>query len=132
MAHLSYDYFPASEGGIPLVTPVVWINLFFVPVLPLYLDYKSRRKPLAPGLEVLFRYCIAVSLNHVAAHALSFFLHKLTGVGFALDSARYTVIALLASVLLFAACAVIRCLRPELSISRIGEGKGEEHEQDEA
>ena len=111
---------------------VIFLNLFLVPVLPLYLCYKSRRKPLAPGLEVLFQYCIAVSLNHVAAHVLSFFLRKLTGVGFALDSARYTVIALLASVLLFAACAVIRCLRPELSISRIGEGKVDDHEEDEA
>lgn len=91
----------------------------------------SRRKPLAPGLEVLFRYCIAVSLNHVAAHVLSFFLRKLTGVGFALDSARYTVIALLAGALLFAACAAVRALRPELNITRIGAHKGEEHEQDE-
>lgn len=115
-----------------MVTPVVWINLFFVPVLPLYLDYKTRRKPLAPGLEVLFRYCIAVSLNHAAAHVLSFFLRRLTGVGFPLDSARYTALALLASVLLFAACAVIRCLRPELSISRIGEDKVDGHEEDKA
>lgn len=113
-----------------MIYPVIFINLFFAPVLFLYLDYKSRRKPLTPGLEVLFRYCIAVSLNHVAAHVLSFFLHKLTGAGFAPDSARYTVIALLAAVLLFAGCAVIRGLRPEISITRTG-GKVEEHEQDE-
>lgn len=114
-----------------MIYPVVFINLFFVPVLSLYLDYKSRRKPLAPGLELLFQYCIAVSLNHAAAHVLSFFLHKLTGAGFALDSARYTVIALLAAALLFAAGAVIRALRPEISITRIGTRKVEEHEQDE-
>lgn len=108
---------------------VIFLNLFLVPVLPLYLCYKSRRKPLAPGLEVLFQYCIAVSLNHVAAHVLSFFLRKLTGVGFPLDSARYTVIALLAGVLLFAVCAVIRGLSPELNITRVGERNG--HEQDE-
>ncbi len=114
-----------------MIYPVVIINLFFVPVLFLYLDYKSRRRPLTPGLEVLFQYCIAVSLNHVAAHVLSFFLHKLTGVGFALDSARYTIIALLAALLLFAACAVIRGLRPEISVARIGARKVEEHEQDE-
>lgn len=110
---------------------VIFLNLFFVPVLPLYLYYKSRRKPLAPSLELLFQYCIAVSLNHVAAHGVSFFLHKLTGAGFALDSARYTLIALLAGVLLFAVYAVIRELRPELNIARIGEHKVEEHEQDE-
>ena len=108
---------------------VIFLNLFLVPVLPLYLRYKSRRKPLAPGLEVLFQYCIAVSLNHVAAHVLSFFLRKLTGVGFALDSARYTVITLLAGVLLFAACAAVRALRPEITIARVGERNG--HEQDE-
>lgn len=114
-----------------MIYPVIFINLFFAPVLFLYLDYKSRRKPLTPGPEVLFQYCIAVSLNHVAAHVLSFFLHKLTGAGFALDSARYTVIALLAAVLLFAGCAVIRGLRPEISITRVGTRKVEEHEQDE-
>lgn len=108
---------------------VIFLNLFLVPVLPLYLCYKSRRKPLAPGLEVLFQYCIAVSLNHVAAHVLSFFLRKLTGAGFPLDSARYTVIALLAGVLLFAVCAAARALRPEITIARVGERN--EHEQDE-
>ena len=108
---------------------VIFLNLFFVPVLPLYLYYKSRRKPLAPSLELLFQYCIAVSLNHVAAHGVSFFLHKLTGAGFALDSARYTLIALLAGVLLFAVCAAARALRPEITIARVGERN--EHEQDE-
>lgn len=114
-----------------MITPVVWINLFFVPVLPLYLCYKSRRKPLTPGLELLFQYCVAVSLNHVAAHALAFLLRRLTGAGFALDSARYTLVALLAALLLFLACAVIRCLRPELDISPVGAGKVEEDEQNE-
>lgn len=113
-----------------MVTPVVWINLFFVPALPLYLYYKSRRKPLTPGLEVLFQYCIAVSLNHPATHATALFLRKLTGVSFPLDSARYTLAAILTAVLLFMAWGVIRCLRPEISISRIGARKVEEHEQD--
>ena len=110
---------------------VIFLNLFLVPVLPLYLCYKSRRKPLAPGLEVLFQYCIAVSLNHVAAHVLSFFLRKLTGAGFPLDSARYTVIALLAGVLLFAVCAAVSALRPEITIARVGTPREKEHEQDE-
>ena len=114
-----------------MVTPVVLINLFFVPVLPLYLVYKSRRRPLTPSLELLFQYCIAVSLNHVAAHGISLLLSKLTWAGFPLDSARYTLIALLASVLLFLAYAVIRCLKPEINISRLGADKVEEHEQDE-
>lgn len=114
-----------------MITPVVWINLFFAPALPLYLCAKSRRRPLTPSLELLFQYCIAVSLNHVAAHGISFFLHRLTGVGFALDSARYTLVALLAAALLFAAYIVIKCLKPELDISPIGDHRGEEDEQDE-
>lgn len=114
-----------------MITPVVWINLFFVPVLPLYLCCKSRRKPLTPSLELLSQYCIAVSLNHVAAHGISFLLRRLTGAGFALDSARYTLVALLAAVVLFLAYAVIKCLKPELDISLIGERKGEEDEQNE-
>lgn len=114
-----------------MITPVVLINLFFVPALPLYLCHKSQRKPLTPSLELLFQYCIAVSLNHVAAHVLSFFLSKLMRTGFTLDSARYTLVALLAAVLLFMAYAVIKCLNPELDISRIGARKVEEHEQNE-
>lgn len=110
---------------------VIFLNLFLVPALPLYLYYKSRRRPLAPGLEVLFRYCIAVSLNHVAAHGLSFFLRKLTRVGFALDSARYTALALTAGIILFAVCAAVRGLRPEIEISRIGSSEGEQHGQKE-
>lgn len=112
-----------------MITPVLWINLFFVPVLPLYLGCKCRRKPLTPSLELLFQYCIAVSLNHVAAHALAFLLRRLTGAGFALDSARYTLVALLAALLLFLACAAVRCLRPELDISPIGARKVDEDDE---
>lgn len=112
-----------------MITPVVWINLFFVPVIPLGLYYKSCRRPLTPSLELLFQYCAAVSLNHVTAHVLSFFLYKLMRTGFALDSARYTLVAILAALLLFTAYAVIKALKPGLDITRIG-GRGEEkHEK---
>ncbi len=137
MAHLSCYYPPAAavrpagEGGILLITPVVLINLFFVPALPLYLYCKSCRKSLTPSLELLFQYCITVSLNHVAAHVISHLLLKLTGAGFPLDSARYTLAAIFSGVALFFAYAVIKALKPELDITRIG-GRGEEkHEQNE-
>lgn len=115
-----------------MVAPVVIINLFFVPALPLYLIYKSCRKPLTPGCEVLFQYAIAVSLNHVAAHVLSFLQHKLTWTGFALDSARYTVVALLAGLLLWAAWGALRALGPAVSVSRIGADEVKADAQDEA
>lgn len=114
-----------------MIYPILFINLFFVPVIPLYLYYHFNRRPLLPSLELLFQYCAVVSLNHAAAHAISFLLLKLTRSGYTLDSARYTLIAILASVLLFMAYVVIKYLRPEVHITRIEECKVEEHEQNE-
>lgn len=111
--------------------PAILINLFFVPVIPLYLYYKVEHRPLTPNLELLFQYCAVVSFNHVAAHAISFFLHKLTGVGFALDSARYTLLALLAAAGLFMVYIAITYLRPEIHISPINEHEAEENEKKE-
>lgn len=112
-----------------MIYPVVLINLFFVPVLPLYLGYKLCRRPLVPSLEFLLQYCIAVIFNHVTAHLISLLIFYLTGSGYALDSARYMVIALLAAGALFLAYAVVRCMRPELEISRIGKRGAEEQNE---
>lgn len=112
-----------------MIYPVVLINLFFVPVLPLYLSCKICRRPLTPSLELLFQYCVIVSLNHVTAHIISLLLFKLTGSGYSLDSARYTLIDILAAVLLFLAYAVVKCMRPELEISRIGKHKVEDQNE---
>lgn len=102
---------------------VIFINLFFVPVLPVYLSYQSRRQSLSTSLELLFRYCITVCLNHVAAHVITLFIFKLTGIAFPLDSARYTLAALLAALLLFLTHIVVRCLKPEIDISRTEEDR---------
>ena len=102
---------------------VIFINLFFVPVLPVYLSCHSRRQALTPSLELLFQYCITVCLNHVAAHVITLFILKLTGIAFPLDSARYTLAALLAEWLLFLAHIVVRCLKPEIDISRTEENR---------
>ncbi len=114
-----------------MIYPVVLINLFFVPVLPLYLGYKIRRRPLTPSLELLFQYCAVVTLNHITAHVISLLLLQLTGSGYALDSARYTLLATFAAGLLFLAYAVVKCMKPELEITRIGKRGVEEHEQNE-
>lgn len=114
-----------------MIYPVVLINLFFIPVLPLYLGYKICRRPLTPSLELLFQYCITVSLNHMAAHVISLLILQLTGSGYTLDSARYTLVATLAAGFLFLAYAVVLCMKPELEISRIRKHKVEEHEQNE-
>lgn len=96
-------------------------------MLPLYLYYKSRRQPLAPSLELLFQYGIVVSLNHVAAHGTALLLLKLTGTGFALDSARYTLVALFAAWLLFLVYAAAKYLKLEIKVFKVGE----DHEKNE-
>lgn len=108
---------------------VIIINLFFVPTLPLYLSNKSRKQPLKPSLELLFQYCIAACLNYVATHVVTLFILKLTGIAFPLDSARYTLAALLSAWLLFLAQVVIKYLRPEVNISKVEERKNDEKDE---
>lgn len=96
---------------------VIIINLFFVPTLPVYLSCKNRGQPVSPSLELLFQYCIAVCLNHVAAHVITLFILKLTGINFPLDSARYTLAALLAALLLLLAHISLKYLKPEIHVS---------------
>ena len=82
-------------------TVIRLINLFFVPMLPVYLYYKSSKQPLAPNLELLFRYAVTAALLIPLAKAIAFLPGRLiAGTTIPLDSGYYTLAALIAAWLL--------------------------------
>lgn len=75
------------------------INLFFVPILPVYRYYRKTGQPIRPSLELLFQYAISVALNIPIAKILiflpSYFLHDAAKV----VSSYFTIAALIAACL---------------------------------
>lgn len=83
-----------------MVHLVVFVNLFFVPVLPLYMIYQKEGKLLRLNLDLLFQYCIAVACNIPLTKVFIFFAKKLGGIFISIDSGYYTLAALVSAVLL--------------------------------
>lgn len=83
-----------------MVQMVVFINLFFVPLVCLYLLYQKKTKPITKGLEVLFQYGIAAACNVPAAKVIIFLIKRVTGKQISMDSGYYTLAALISAVLL--------------------------------
>lgn len=106
--------------------PTTLINLFFVPLLSLYLYYKRRGQPIAPSLELLFQYCLVVSFNQGLARIIAAYVSRLTGIVFSLDSAQYTLITILSAWLLFMVYVITKYLNLEVNVSNV-----EEHREDE-
>ena len=72
------------------------INLFFVPLIPVFFYYKKKDQPLARRLELLFHYGMAavflIPVTKVIAFLPGIILHKHID----LDSGYYTIAALIA------------------------------------
>ncbi len=83
-----------------MVNLVIFINLFFLPVLPLYVIYRRRQKPLRFDLDLLFQYCIVAACN-IPLTKIFTFLSKRVGLFIAIDSGYYTLAALISSVLIY-------------------------------
>lgn len=77
------------------------INLFFVPLLPVYLYYKKNGRPLEANLDLLFQYAIATALLIPLTKAVAFLPGRLIAhEPISLVSGYYTLAALIASWLL--------------------------------
>lgn len=80
---------------------VGFINLFFVPMLPVYLYYKKEGRPIKPSLELLFQYGSTAALNLPLTKILVFlpsrFFLPIAG---KVESSYYTIAALLSACLL--------------------------------
>lgn len=87
------------KGEVLVVLQVVFINLFFVPLLPLYLIYKKKQRPLEPNLELLFQFGIIAVCNVPLTKIFIFLIRKIAGIYISIDSGYYTVAAFLPTVL---------------------------------
>lgn len=85
-----------------MVHLVVFINLFFIPALPIYMVYKKNQKPLMLNLDLLFQYCIVAACNIPLTKVFTFLSKKVGRVFISIDSGYYTLAALFSALLIYA------------------------------
>ncbi len=84
-----------------MVQIVIFINLFFVPVVPLYMTYRKKQIPLRLNLDLLFQYCITAACNIPLTKVFIFLMRKARGVFISIDSGFYTLAALVSALLIY-------------------------------
>ena len=84
-----------------MVQLVIFINLFFVPILPLYMVYRKKQKPLNVNLDLLFQYCIVAACNIPLAKVFIFLAKKVGKITISIDSGYYTLAALVSAALIY-------------------------------
>lgn len=103
-----------------MVHLVVFINLFFIPLVPLFMAYKIKQKPLEPSLDLLFQYGIVAVCNIPLTKVFIFLVNKANGIFISMDSGYYTVAALFPTIL---AVLFYYMSQPYRKHSEIEEGK---------
>ena len=83
-----------------MVQLVVFVNLFFVPLLPLYVIYKKKQQPLVPNMDLLFQYGIVAVCNIPLTKIFIFSIRVIVGKSIPIDSGYYTVVAFLPTILM--------------------------------
>jgi len=112
-----------------MVQMVVFINLFFVPVVCLFQLYRKAEKPLVKSMDLLFQYCVVTACNIPAAKALIYLLKKVIGMQVSIDSGYYTLAALISAFfisLLYSFCKIIHI---EIEVKKEEESEKEELNQ---
>ena len=84
-----------------MVEFIIFINLFFVPMLALYMIYQRKGKPLIFNVEMLLQYCIIAACNIPFTEVFTLIFKKISGNVIPLDSGYYTLFALFSAVLLY-------------------------------
>ena len=84
-----------------MVMPMVFINLFFVPVITLYLVHRNEEKELGFTVELLCHYCIAVVCNIPLTKMFGILVRYAMKIDISMDSGYYTMIAILSACLLY-------------------------------
>lgn len=95
------------------------INLFLVPVFALYLHYKRGHRAIKPCFALLVQYCIAVPFNFALAKLILTVVNKVVSTVTSVDSAHYTVAAIIAAWLLPKLYALSKQVSVELEIKRL-------------
>lgn len=91
-------------------------------MLSIYLYFKRRGKPFEPSLEFLVQYGITVCCNYALARMLLTVPQKVLGLSYSVDSAHYTLAALLAAWLLTLLFRAAKHIRISLDITRLDSG----------
>ncbi len=98
-----------------MLTIRAFINLFFVPVVALFMFNKRNSIPLDMTFENLIRYVILVPWNIPFTRFFTYIIRIITGMNIEADSSYYTIAALLAAVCLPWIYEFVRKLWRELS-----------------
>lgn len=114
-----------------MIQLAAFINLFFAPMLSIYLYYRRQKRQLRPTLDLLFQYGIAASCNYALARLILMVPQKLLGSSHSVDSAHYTLAALLAAWLLPQLYKVAGNIRVELDFAR-RDGSGKKAAQNDS
>lgn len=112
-----------------MIQLATFINLFFAPMLSIYLYFRKKGKLLEPSLEFLFQYGITVCCNYAMARILLMIPQKLLGASHSVDSAHYTLAALLSAWLLTLLFRAMKHIRVSLEITRLDGGQGKSEGQ---
>lgn len=83
-----------------MVQMVVFINLFFIPVISVYIINKNEKKLIQFNLDLLIQYCIVAACNIPLTKAFTFTIGKISGIAIFIDSGYYTSAALLSAIFL--------------------------------
>lgn len=101
-----------------MVNLVVFVNLFFVPVLPVYAIYRYKKQL---SFDLLLQYFILTSCNIPIAKVIKTFCEKLTGLSVSIDSGYYTLFALFSAAgitFLYIFCKMLHIAIVEIKIER--------------
>lgn len=100
-----------------MVQQVIFINLFFVPVLSLYmLCYKKQQ--VNQNIELLLRYCVLVATNIPMTKVFIFLARKIGGISISIDSGYYTLAALISAYLIAKLYAFFKTVSIEVEITK--------------
>lgn len=74
------------------------INLFFVPVITVYILYNQEL--IFDKIKLLMSYAIAVVVNTIVADVMGVFLFKYTGLDFSKDGSKYGIMAIIIAIII--------------------------------
>ncbi len=81
-----------------MVTPVVCLNLFFVPAISLWRYYEADKQPeIKPSLKLLLHYAVFAVCNVPLTKVGIFLIRRLLDWEIMIDSGYYTLLAMIAA-----------------------------------
>lgn len=91
-------YLNITEGTLNAM--IEFMNLFFPPMIAIYIYFRRKKEKIAFSLPLIVKYCIVTVLVFAFAKILSQIVNIFYPLAIPLDRAPYTLFAIVASVLL--------------------------------